>query len=374
MSTETPEQQPRIPGVRYRKVTRRRMETTTIDGQPETREVEYRAWEPVPPRDLDDMVLRAVTGVAIAVTALAVAGTTASVGGLLSYLVPSAVAFSVALVFDAVWLACLGVEWLERLDPKRAWPARTAGWVALLISMGAVFAYGHTLGQPVAGGAAAAVGLLAKGLWALVLRHYAVPLSDSVAFWLRRQEERITVRATVSARLRRLNRHDAYLRAAFPETSQAAEVITTTTETPRLEPRPEMPARMSGQAPDTSVPVPGQPPAPVPAAKTEKAPTPPPAPPGPPAAPGSAETPTERPQAGAEPPAAGPAPGLHSVGVPSIAGTVREVLAEAPDITDNDLIARVGEVCGDGGDPVKFAATVTRTRSRIEKKQKRNAS
>lgn len=384
-TSDTPEQ-PRIPGVRYRKVTRYRMETTTIDGQSETREVPYEAWEPVPPRDLDSLVLRAVTGVAIGATALAIVGTTASVGGLLGHVVPSPVAYSVALVFDAVWLACLGIEWLERLDPKRARPARNAGWAALLISMGAVYAYGDVLGEPVAGAAGATVGLLAKGLWALVLRHYAVPLSDGVAFWFRRQEERVTARAAIANRLRRLNRNDAYLQAAYPETAKAAEAVMTTHPAPALTGSDTSPpvsgqsyVPVSGHKRETvpsgqPVPPPVQPAPPVP-------PTAPPAPPAPPVPPtGGLGHPEESVQdaeqgpGGESPAGGGTSPDLRPVGgSASIAGTIRALLAEGPDITDQDLITRVATVHGDGGEPVRFADTVTRTRRRIEKK-KRKAS
>ena len=60
------------PGVRYRKVTRTREETTVINGIPSTRDVPYDSWEPVPPREWDDVILRGVTALAITVTVVAV--------------------------------------------------------------------------------------------------------------------------------------------------------------------------------------------------------------------------------------------------------------------------------------------------------------
>ncbi|MFG2225367.1 hypothetical protein [Streptomyces sp. NPDC048644] len=357
---DTKSGQPRVPGVRYKKVTRYRTETTTIDGQSETRQVAYPAWDPVPPRDLDDLVLRAVTGTAIGVTALSVAGTTASVGGLLGHLVPSPVAYSVALVFDAVWLACLGVEWLERLDPQRAAPARRAGWVALLVSMGAVVSYGVTLHQPVAGGAGAAVGLLAKGLWWLVLRHYAVPLSPGVAHWLSSKQEKAIARRVVAQRMRRLDREDAYLRAAFPETAGAASAITTTQ------------APLPLAAPDMSAPVSGQQSAPGEGGELVSPPLPPhpsagaavPPPPPPPSEDEADGGPEGEPAS--EAPLAGGGPALRPVGPPSIAGTIRAVLAEHPSITDTALIEHVRKAHGDSP---KHTETVPRTRRRIERKR-----
>ncbi|MGW1840682.1 hypothetical protein [Streptomyces sp. NPDC002067] len=346
---DTASGQPRVPGVRYKKVTRYRTETTTIDGQSETRQVAYPAWEPVPPRDLDDIVLRAVTGIAIGVTALSVAGTTASVGGLLGRLVPDPVGYGVALVFDGVWLACLGVEWLERLDPQRAAPARVAGWIALLISMGAVASYGAVLHQAVAGAVGAAVGLLAKGLWSLVLRHYAVPLSPGIAHWLSRKQEKQAAQRVVAKRMRRLDREDAYLQAAFPEMAGAASAITTA----------QAPLPLTG--PDVSTAMPGQKPAPV--RHSEQHPPPPAAPPGAPPRPPHEDGGSPEQSADEETPSVPP---LRPVGPPSIAGTIRDVLAKTPGITDTDLIEHVRKVHGDSP---KHTETVPRTRRRIERKK-----
>ncbi|MFV5995414.1 hypothetical protein ACNPQM_24005 [Streptomyces sp. NPDC056231] len=132
-------EQARIPGVRYRKITRYRSETTVIDGVPSTRRVAYDDWEPVPPREWDEMILRGVTGLAVVVTLIAFAGTTASAGGLLSHMVHGVFAYGMGLVSTSVWVACLAVGWLLRIDPDRARAAKVAGWAALLISMGAAF-------------------------------------------------------------------------------------------------------------------------------------------------------------------------------------------------------------------------------------------
>lgn len=192
---EATEQQPRVPGVKYQKVTRHRTQTTVIDGIPSTRQVPYAGWEPVPPREWDDLILRGVTGVAIGFTGIAVVAGTASLGGLLDPLVPSVVAYSMGSVFALAWLYCLGIEWLNRTAPGRARPAKVAGWVAVVISMGAIAAYGHTLHQQWAGGFGAGIDLLAKGSWWLLLREYAVPLDADVAHWVDDQEQKLAGRA-----------------------------------------------------------------------------------------------------------------------------------------------------------------------------------
>ncbi|MGW3735179.1 hypothetical protein [Streptomyces sp. NPDC005148] len=227
-------EQPRTPGVKYRKVTRHRQETTVIDGVPSTRRVPYDAWEPVPPREWDEMILRGVTGLTVGITLIAVVATTASVGGLLSKMVPEPVAYGMGFVFIAAWLSCLAWEWLSRINPEQAQPARVAGWVALAISMGAVFTYGHTLNQPWAGGFGSCIDLLSKGLWALLIRHHAVPLDEGVAHWVTEQEQKLAGRELLSARLLRLNRNAAYQRAVGGREFQAADAILNSAETTRV--------------------------------------------------------------------------------------------------------------------------------------------
>ncbi|MGW2074928.1 hypothetical protein ACWCPK_42030 [Streptomyces sp. NPDC001953] len=248
---ETPDTpQYREPGVRYRKVTRYRDETTVIDGVPSTRKVAYEAWIPEPPKDWDDLILRGVTCLAIAVTVIAVVGTTAAVGGLLRVMVPAVVAYVLGGVFTASWVACLGLQWVGRLNPQRANPARVGGSVALVISMGAVFTYGHTLDQPFAGGVGACIDLLAKGLWALLIHYHAVPFSDGVAHWISDQEQKLAGRALLTARLSRLNRRAAYQRAVGGREFQAAEAILTADEPPPVTTGEDTSAPVSGQGSD----------------------------------------------------------------------------------------------------------------------------
>ncbi|WTW95446.1 hypothetical protein OG216_19585 [Streptomycetaceae bacterium NBC_01309] len=242
---EAPGQTPRIPGVKYRKVTRHRIETTVIDDIPSTRRVPYDDWEPVPPREWDELIVRGVTGVAIGTTVIAVVATTASVGGLLSKMVAAPIAYGTGVVFTATWMAALGLEWVSRVNPQRARPARIIGWVALAISMAAVATYGRTLGQPWAGAFGACIDLLAKGLWALLIWHHAVPLDPGVAHWVTEQEQTLASRSMLAARLARLNRHAAYQRAVGGTEYQAAGAILGSA---RTQARPQVVEQPSEQA------------------------------------------------------------------------------------------------------------------------------
>jgi hypothetical protein len=342
----TPEQ-PRIEGVKYRKVTRRRTETTEIDGVPSTRQVPYGAWEPVPPRDWDELILRGVTGMTIAVTIIAVTATTASVGGLLSALVPAAVAYSMGVVFTCSWLACLGVEWLNRVDPERAKPARNAGWLALAISMGAVFAYGHTLHQEWAGGFGSCMDLLAKGLWALLLRHHAVPLDAGVAHWVTEQEQKLAGRELLSARLLRLNRGRAYRQAVGGREFQAADAILGRAEAARtLTPPDEPPPVVRTTSEQAGAPV--RPPSGQPAPAPEPAPAPP----------AAGET------TGAVPPV--------EITRPAMAEICRNEIAANSDVTDAALLEAV-KAAGHPDRP-NLADSVRRTAQRIDPNRKASAS
>ncbi|MGW2951568.1 hypothetical protein [Streptomyces eurythermus] len=370
--TETNDQQPRLPGVRYRKVPLEREETTVIDGITSTRKVPYTGWEPVPPRDWDDLILRGVTAVTLGVTGLAVIATTASVGGLLVRLIPGELAYAVGVVFTATWLCCHGVEWLQMMSGREAWTARIAGWAALAISMGAVITYGHTLDQTAAGVIGGSIDLLSKGLLTLVMGLYRVQLDPGPAHWLREQEQRLSSKAYLAVKLRRINRHAAYLRAVGGREVDVAEAITQRTETPVMlsatvqQPAPTPTAQATLPVP----PVPSGPapqPAQVPATVLAPAPT---APAAPTAPVGSSAGPSgtafeQGPDTSAgEPkkPEPGPSPVLPMA--PSIRQIVLKALDEDLEISTEDLLERVKAV---HGDRPKLAATVE-TYHRKEKK------
>ncbi|MFF5045636.1 hypothetical protein [[Kitasatospora] papulosa] len=398
MTHPTPdEHQPRIPGVKYRPVTRYRWETTTINGIPEDREVEYTVDEPVPPRDWDALVVRGVISFTVVAVVLAACATTASVGGLLDKTMPAVFAYGGGVLFTGAWLICLGVEWLERRDPKRAMPARVAGWGALVIAMLAVIAFGDSKHEPLAGAAGACLDLLAKGACALVIRYHATPLSEPVAFWLRRRREKLAAESAVAADIQRLDRFAAYNHAVYGPTAVTAAAVTTAAEPSRPLPA----ADASGQTPAVSAPLPApvvtvqqQPspaaaPAPVAPAPVVPAPVSAPAAvpavavaqqPNPAVAPASTLQPTPEPEATpavqeppkAEEPAAVEEPEpvaatLRTVGdPPGIAATMRAVLQKTPDISDADLVTEVRAVVGDRPN---LADTIARTRRRKPKKK-----
>ncbi|WP_225846936.1 hypothetical protein [Streptomyces sp. HPF1205] len=307
----------------------------------------------MPPREWDELILRGVTALAITVTVIAVAGTTASVGGLLSRMVPAPVAYAMGAVFTSAWMACLGIEWLNRVSPKRARPAQVSGWVALALSMAAIAAYGYTLGQPVAGGVGACIDLLSKGLWALLVGYHAVPLDAGVAHWVTEREQELAGRELLGRRLLRLNRRAAYQRAVGGQELEAVTAI--------LDGAAQQRGLPGADGADTADPEPVRT-----VSGPVRVPTPPVVPPV------SVLAPNANHRAVPD----GPGTSGHGAGEAAptslpIAATVRDVLQQDPGISNAELTERVAAVHGHHNN---LAETVRRTRARVQNPKKRNAS
>lgn len=399
--TDTPPvyEQPRIPGVKYKPETRHYEETTVIDGRPSTRQVPYQVLVPQPPRDWYGLVIRGVTGLAVGITGLAVIGTTASVGGQLAEILHPVIAYGVGVVFTATWLACLGLEWaMCQTDPKRATPARVGGWIALLISMAAVFSYGHDHGQDVAGGVGACLDLLAKGLWALLIYAQNVPLGEGVTHWFSEQQQQAAAQSRLARQLARLNSFKAYQQAVGGREYEAAGAIITTRENAPALPAPA-PVPAPVEAPvvaPVAAPVPAAAPVPqppvqpsgqpghgagqAPAPAAAQAPVPPVSgqPAGQPSAQATAPDPTTVPDPSGQPGGQGPdtsgqQPPKLPANVTELFGetrvaTIRNALAKDPDISDETLTDLVRQAHGDSKN---LADNVRRARQREENPQPR---
>ncbi|MYR45066.1 protein transporter Sec31 [Streptomyces sp. SID5910] len=169
------------------RIERKRLVPHTVDGVTElVLDTEY-IDVPAPPRDWDSIVRVGVTTIAGTLVTVSLVWTTASIGDLLSMATIAVVAYAAGVAFDLTWILCMGVEWLLRYEPERAAPVRRAGNVALLISMGAVFAHGQLFGMWPVGAAGAAVSLLAKRSWSTAMRVHARPLDNRTAQWVAKQ-------------------------------------------------------------------------------------------------------------------------------------------------------------------------------------------
>ncbi|WP_328436930.1 protein transporter Sec31 [Streptomyces sp. NBC_00444] len=163
--------------MKTRRITRERLVPHTLDGKTRMVSDEEVIEVPLPPRDWDQIGINVVT----AIVALALLGcmgfSTASIGDLLSRVTPAPAAYGAAALFDLAWIGCSIIEWLARYTPDRAKKARTGGYVALAVAMGAVAAHGWIAGGVATGLVGAAASGLAKGLWAVALDYQAAPLS-----------------------------------------------------------------------------------------------------------------------------------------------------------------------------------------------------
>jgi hypothetical protein len=256
-------------------------------------------------------------------------------------MVPSLVAYAMGAVFTSVWMGCLGIEWLNRINPARARAARVGGRWALALSMAAVFAYGYTLGQPVAGSVGACIDMLSKGLWALLIGYHAVPLDEGVAHWVAEREQELAGRELLARRLFQLNRRTAYQKAvggtefevasAILDSAQRARPLEGSdsaedTDTTDPEPVRTVPAQASAPAP----PMPGQPPA-------------------------------------VSEPASGQAPPVLDIVRPTIASIIREEIQADPAVTDDDLYTAVLRF---HPDRPNLRDTVRRTAQRVDPNRK----
>ncbi|MFD3517730.1 hypothetical protein [Streptomyces sp. NPDC058657] len=241
---------PPIPGVRYKAVERTRTTTTDINNDPRETPETYRVYVPRPARDLDRALRLGVVTLAVLVTTLAIIWSTASIGDLLAVVTVAAIAYGAAAVFDAAWIACMAVEWLERHDPKRAEPARNAGWAFLAGSVGAIVAHGWIFGDIAIGAVGGAVSVVAKGLWMIVMRLYAVPLGEGPRSWLSQRRQELAAEAVISAELRRFDtaqaRHAA-LYGSSPAEATVQQLVEAQPEAELPQPPAEPPRRAPGE-------------------------------------------------------------------------------------------------------------------------------
>lgn len=358
MTHSSPEPQPRIPGVRYRKDVRYRPVEVTTFGETS---VEYEPYEvdvPLPPVDWDRYLMRFLLAVALGSTAAAIVWSTASISNLLGLVVTTTgIAIAAASLFELLWIVCLVAEWLLQGQPDRARPMRIAGWIAVLVVVAAVVAEGFHAGYPAAGIVGGGVSLMAKGTWWVVFRVRQVTLSGPVARALQRRLQDLAATETLLGFKHRIGGRQAYAEAvfgpdAYAQAQTAVRAGNQAVQLPPTDPRP------TGRPQQTPEPVPA--PAPAPAAPVSPATTPAPAPAPVPQAAAPAAPPAPEPQPAApavpEPPATTATGAAVLTMQPSIRQIVRAALDEDLDMPQADIVTRVQAV--HGTDNPKIASTV----------------
>lgn len=210
--------------MKTRTVQRSRLVPHTVDGRTELVLDRYEEEQPAPPRDLDHAVLTAVTGGAALLVAISVAWSTVSIGDLLARTVPApALGYGAALAFDVAWVMCMALEWLSRYDAARASLYMRAGIAALAVAVAAVVTHGVVEKQLAGGILAAAVSVLAKAVWTLVMWQHAKVLDPLTAQWVDKQRAKAGAQLAMVPVRRQLARMQAAVAAetAALDTAQA---------------------------------------------------------------------------------------------------------------------------------------------------------
>ncbi|MFM9590751.1 hypothetical protein ACKI16_29615 [Streptomyces scabiei] len=352
--TDSPQPQPRIPGVRYRTETRYRPVEVTALGETTIEQEPYEVDVPLPPVDWDRHLMRFLLAVALGSTAAAIVWSTASISNLLGLVVTTTgIAIAAASLFELLWIMCLAAEWLLQGQPDRARPMRIAGWIAVMIVVAAVVAEGFHAGYPAAGIVGGAVSLMAKGAWWVVFRVRQVKLSGPVARALQRRLQDIAAAEALLGYKHRIGGRQAYAEAVYgPDAyAQAQTAVRAGNQAAQLPPTDPRPTGRVHQV---------QEPAPVPAAAPAPAPAPQPQPRPEPVPQAAAPSPAPQPEPEAEEaPQPEPAPGGSAAVLtmqPSIRQIVRTALDEDLDMPHADIVARVQQV--HGTDNPKLPATV----------------
>ncbi|RDG37505.1 protein transporter Sec31, partial [Streptomyces corynorhini] len=215
--------------MKTRTVRRSRWVQHTEAGETRTVPDHYTEDVPVPPRDWDHILLKTTLAAAVGFTGISIVWSAVSGGGLLATTATPWVAYPVALAYDAAWITCLILEWLARHDPDRAALPRRIGYAALAIVMVVIYAHGHLAGQQVAGLAGAAISLIAKVLWALVLSQFSFELPARTRAWVRVSRAEIGAELAITQQRRQLERmrgQSRALQAATGHTTTPAATVT----------------------------------------------------------------------------------------------------------------------------------------------------
>ncbi|MFE7933380.1 hypothetical protein ACFU6S_32605 [Streptomyces sp. NPDC057456] len=399
MTDQQPHSQPRIPGVRYRKVKRKVWVPVTYKG--ETKMVKREWTEDVPrlPLNLDLLYVRAAVCVAVLLTGVAVVWSTMAIGRQLGHLVPEHpdMGYLGAGAFELPWVTCLAISWVLRNQPDKAKPVNVAGWVGLGIVVAAIILDGYRVDAIEVGVLGAFVSVVAKGLWWVIIGLFHVELDDDRAGWLNSKRQDLAVERVMLGEQQRMSGTEAYLAhfgvdpAARPVIAPAVAAAELTAgpaaedaqpfaasvppglPVPSVAPTPSVPS-----APPSGPSVPSVPPV------TPSAPAVASVPPVTPSAPAVASAPVDDPrtrvltslglpldQPGGAPapaPAPTPAPAAPAtpIGAVTIASLVRSLTTADPGLKEVDrrdeLIDEVSKVfpAQHTQDPKKFAATVKR--------------
>ncbi|MFD5078044.1 hypothetical protein [Streptomyces sp. NPDC058371] len=218
--------------MKYTTERRTRTRPKTIDGTTHQVDEQYTVRVPVAPPDRDAQALAAVTGLAVLIVTGAIVWSTVAIGGLLSAAFNPAISYGIACVFDATWIGLMTLEWIARYDSQRASLPRRMGWAALALSMALIAAHGAVGGFLWIGIAGAAVSLVAKSFWAVVMRTTEARLDTATAQWVAAERSETDGERALVAVRRQLERSKAKAREEAEALSSGGSVTEIEWRTP----------------------------------------------------------------------------------------------------------------------------------------------
>ncbi|MEU1733335.1 hypothetical protein [Streptosporangium sp. NPDC020145] len=202
------------------------------------------------PLDLDALADRVIVGITGFVLVGAVTWSTLSIGELLSPLTFTWTAYLVAAVFDLLWVAFMLLEFRNRFDAKKRRLPMWGGWLALLVSMAAVFAHGLQVAGVVVAIFGAVISLMAKSLWAMTMAIHTRKLSREDARWLAQARDEQYMRRAIAVTSVEMVRAEQRVQAIQARTSTPEQLASSEHEQPST---PEQPARPLLAQPSSSV-------------------------------------------------------------------------------------------------------------------------
>jgi hypothetical protein len=177
---------------------------------------------PRPPLTPDEIILRVVAaGTGIVVTG-ALIWSTVSVGAMLATLAPAWAAYMIAAVFDLGWIIAMGIEYVLRFEPHRQKIPKAAGWIALAISMSAIFTHGALHHARWIGFFGALISALAKGMWWLLMFATTRRLDRDTQAWLTLELNEVHARRAEQQALAKVDRERG--RLGLDQTADQATV------------------------------------------------------------------------------------------------------------------------------------------------------
>ncbi|MHA6762042.1 hypothetical protein [Streptacidiphilus sp. PAMC 29251] len=203
-------------------------ETTVVNGVPEETLVGHRP-APRPPRDTRAQVKTLMFRLAAGFTVLAMGLSVAAIGALFSGFVPAYVAYSVAAVYDGLWIYALLGEWMAQTHPKARRACQVAGVFFMAVSMAAIILAAAQLGMVGAGIIASLVPLSVKAAWWLRLETttHRLPL----AYQVRLERERDKVHTALAMEIEHRELAQLRRQAARVEQATVAELLAMEAET-----------------------------------------------------------------------------------------------------------------------------------------------